>query len=228
MAHSVSDRLAKSTGNSRRKNARGANTGRMEWSLYDSRGRRKYLVSTERSDFLRAALAVRGETSSFCAVLAFSGARISEVLRLTPEQIDDVNGTINFKTLKRRRVVIRAVPMPRNLFLYLDEMHQYQKARKDVEGATRPLWAFSRTTAWRRVKQVMKRTSVPSYLTTSRAVRHAFGAEASDKRIVLTLIKEWMGHANIKTTEIYTRLVGQQEREQARLTWHEEEIRFSR
>ena len=192
----------------------------MEYSLYDERGRRKYLVATERAAFLRAALQAGGKTATFCAVLTFSGARVSEVLALTPERIDEAQGTINFETLKqRKRGVTRAVPIPRNLFLYLDGVHHFRDASMDTACANIRLWTWSRTTAWRRVQKVMRMTANPDYLAKPKSLRHAFGAEAALKKIPLTLIKKWMGHSRLETTEIYTGLVGDQERQLARLTW---------
>ncbi len=192
----------------------------MDWSLFDERGRRKYLVPLERKQFLQAALDVGGPTASFCAVLVFCGARISEVLALTPERIDDANGTINFETLKRRKTgVIRAVPVPKNLLFYLDGVHQYREAQRDPDTAGTPLWSWSRTAAWRRVKQVMKKAEHPDHISKPKSLRHAFGAEAALSNIPLTMIKKWLGHANIRTTEIYTTLVGDEERAIARITW---------
>ncbi|MGN6149079.1 MAG: tyrosine-type recombinase/integrase [Rhizomicrobium sp.] len=192
----------------------------MEWSLYDARGRRKYLAPRERGAFLRAALRVGGPVASFCAVLTLCGARISEVLALTPERIDDADATIIFRTLKQRgKVLYRAVPVPRRLLQYLNGVHHYRDAQRDPELAIRPLWPWSRTTGWRHVKHVMRQTSNPAHLATARALRHAFGAEASTKSISLTLIKKWMGHADIRTTEIYTSLVGKEERALARRIW---------
>lgn len=192
----------------------------MDWSLYDGRGRRKYLAAGERSAFLRAALQVGGKVASFCAVLTFCGARISEVLALTPERIDDTNGTITFETLKqRRKSVFRSVPVPNDLLRYLDSVHHYREAQHDPKRASQRLWSWHRTTGWRHVKRVMQRTSNPVHLATARALRHAFGAEAATKSISLTLIKKWMGHRDIRTTEIYTTLVGREERALARRTW---------
>ena len=52
-------------------------------------------------------------TRTFCAVLAYSGCRISEALALTSEAIDTAAGTIVFETLKKRKSgVYRAVPAP--------------------------------------------------------------------------------------------------------------------
>ncbi len=52
-----------------------------------------------------------------------------------------------------------------------------------------------------------------------RALRHAFGVEAVQKRIALSVIKKWLGHAKIETTAIYADPVGEEERALARLTW---------
>jgi len=192
----------------------------MEWSLYDGRGRRKYLIPRERGAFLRAALQVGGKVASFCAVLTICGARISEVLALTPESIDDASCAIVFKTLKqRKRIAFRAVPVPQHLLRYLDGVHRYRKAQRDPKQATQRLWPWSRTTGWRYVRQVMGRTSSPAHLATARALRHAFGAEASLKGVSLTLIKKWMGHRDVRTTEIYTTLIGEEERALARRVW---------
>lgn len=192
----------------------------MEYSLIDARGRRKYLVSIERAAFLHAALKIGGETATFCAVLALTGARVSEALALTPERIDEAAGTINFETLKRRkRGVMRAIPVPASLFSCLEEVHKFRAAQRDQRMATSKLWTWSRTTAWRRVRQVMRSVRSPEHLANPRSLRHGFGAEAALKQIPLTLIKKWMGHARLETTEIYTSLTGEEERALAQLTW---------
>lgn len=220
MANSVAGQIRKSTNNIRLELTNSQKSSSMDWSLYDGRGRRKYLVGRERGAFLRAALQVGGPIATFCAVLTLCGARISEALSLTPERIDEASGTITFMTLKQRgKVTFRAVPVPRHLLRYLDGVHHYREAQRDPERAMQRLWPWSRTTGWRHVKRVMCRTSNPSYLATARALRHAFGAEAASKSVSLTLIKKWMGHRDIRTTEIYTSLVGREERLLASRTW---------
>jgi integrase/recombinase XerD len=226
MADFVSRALAKSTAIIGLLIPRKSEEPRMSWSLYDSRGRRKYLVPSERWAFFEAAIEVGGETGTFCAVLAFSGARISEVLALTPERVDDGNSALNFETLKRRRRgVIRAVPVPRKLLDLLDSVHQYRAAQVDNDRARTRLWLWSRTTAWRRVKAVMRRARAPEHIS---ALRHAFGAEAALNQVSLTLVKKWMGHAKLETTEIYTSLIGDEERTLARLTWRRATKGFQR
>ncbi len=75
----------------------------MTWSLYDSQGRRKYLVPAERAEFFHAAITRHDPTGAFCAILAICGPRISEALAVTPARIDDGCEAINFETLKRRQ-----------------------------------------------------------------------------------------------------------------------------
>jgi len=192
----------------------------MSWSLYDLRGRRKYLVPKERWAFLEAALDIGGAVATFCAVLAFTGARISEVLALSPERLDEANGAINIETLKRRqRGIIRAVPVPLKLFDLLDAIHDFRAAQRDVSRAHSRLWPWSRTTGWRRVKEVMRLAHEPEYVSKPKALRHAFGAEATLRMISPVLIQKWMGHARIETTQIYTTLIGEEERSLARITW---------
>jgi integrase len=185
----------------------------MERSLYDARGRRKYLAEVECEAFLQAALFARGKTASFCAVLALTGARISEVLALTPERIDDANCAISFKTLKQRtHGTNRVIPVPRKLLKFLELVHHYRNAQCDTNRAGERLWTWSRTTAWRRVKAVMLAASVPRHISTSRSVRHAFGAKAVMKDVNLAMIKRWLGHRRIETTTIYTTVIGTEER----------------
>lgn len=194
----------------------------MEWSLFDAEGRRKYLVPIERTAFLRAALTAGGQTATLCAVLTFTGARISEVLALTPLDLDEANGTINVETLKRRKKgIIRAVPVPWELFLYLDGVHSWQEARANPTSVNRRLWQFSRTTAWRRVKYVAQLANSPRYLRSPKVLRHAFGVDARIKGVPIELIKICLGHARIETTFIYTTVVGPEERDFIGRTWRD-------
>ena len=83
--------------------------------LYDTSGRHLYLTSDERQAFIRAACSVLREVRTFCTVLHDTGGRVSEVLALTPQQIDFNAQAIVFETLKKRRKrIYRAVPVPAN------------------------------------------------------------------------------------------------------------------
>jgi integrase/recombinase XerD len=218
----VSRALPKSRRKAGRAFKRTALISRMEWSLFDAQGRRKYLTPAEREAFLMAALAARGEVATFCAVLILTGARLSEVLKLTPQRIDDGNCAINFVTLKqkgKRRLITRAVPISPELLNYLESTHHYRDALNDPRGCGAPLWTWSRTTAWRRLKKVMRLASNPEHLCMSRAVRHAFGAAATVNDVSLAMTQKWLGHTDIRTTAIYSTITGNEERILARRMW---------
>lgn len=85
-------------------------------ALFDKSGNRKYLTSRERRAFVYAASKHREDVATFCLTLAFTGARISEVLALTVTRVDAADKAVVFETLKQRKQgVFRTVPIPRTL-----------------------------------------------------------------------------------------------------------------
>lgn len=220
MADFVSGGLGKSTRNIGRQPITPRKSATMSWSLFDNRGRRKYLVESERAAFLREAMRTGGDTASFCAVLALCGPRISEALALTHERIDFADNAIIFETLKRRkRGIMRAVPVPPELLDILDSVHGTRTARFDDLRSRQRLWKWSRTTAWRHVREVMLAAGISAHLAKPKALRHGFGAAAASNLVIITLIKKWLGHARLETTEHYTSLLGDEERHLASQSW---------
>jgi integrase/recombinase XerD len=72
-------------------------------SLFSSSASRKYLNGAERRRFLESTQQLPSPERLFCEVLALCGARISEVLALTPAAIDIESGVVSIRTLKRRK-----------------------------------------------------------------------------------------------------------------------------
>jgi integrase/recombinase XerD len=182
--------------------------------LFDQNGNRKYLTPGERQAFLRAAKTFPPEVDTFCLTLAFTGCRISEALALTPSRVDHDNGVVVFETLKRRRkAVFRAVPVPNALLVRL------RRANEDAASDQR-LWSWGRTTAWKRVKEVMALAGIAQSRAMPKALRHAFGVHgAATPGVSLSLVQKWLGHARIQTTTVYTNAVGSEEREIAARMW---------
>jgi len=188
--------------------------------IYDTAGHRKYLTISERSAFISSARRLRPEAETFCLTLAYTGARISEVLALRPDRIDFEAGTIIIESLKkRRRGVYRAIPAPRHLLEQLDDVHGIAAAQSDVMRRTSRIWPWSRTTAWSLVKRAMYSSGVPSALAMPKALRHSFGVGATQRSVPLNMIQKWMGHSRISTTAIYTDAVGEEERAFATRMW---------
>ena len=185
----------------------------MNWSLFTAQGHRKYLTPLERAAFIEAASRIGGETGLFCLALAVTGARISEVLQVTGDRLDEAAGVIVVETLKRRkRGIYRAVPVPRDLIQALQNLPTCEGS---IQGTDTRLWRWSRTTAWKRVKTVMREAGLDGVIATPRALRHGFAVGAVQKRIALSVIKKWLGHSKIETTAIYADPTGPEERELA-------------
>jgi integrase/recombinase XerD len=186
-------------------------------SLFDRDGVRKYLTARERFAFARSAYRRGGKVATFCLTIAFTGARISEVLALTRERIDAATVAIVFETLKRRkRGIFRAVPIPPKLLLMLRHAHDLDSPDCDPKER---LWKWGRTTAWKLVKSVMYDAGIAGAQAMPKAARHAFGVDSVQNCVALNMVQRWMGHARIETTAIYADVIGKEERALARRTW---------
>jgi integrase/recombinase XerD len=189
----------------------------MSGSLFDNSGVRKYLTARERFRFARAAYRQEGEIATFCLALVFTGARISELLALPCERVDVANGSIVLETLKRRkRGIFRVLPVPPRLISMLRRVHDLNAIGSDPN---RRMWKWGRTTAWKRVKAVMRDANIPERLTMPKSARHAFGVDAVQNSVSLNVVQRWLGHARIETTAIYADVLGREERALAKRTW---------
>jgi integrase/recombinase XerD len=191
--------------------------------LHDPSGNRKYLTKAEREAFLKAALEEERDRRTFCEMLHFSGARISEVLALTIGRIDLDNHAVTFESLKKRRKgVFRAVPLPPDLMERLDLVHGIRERQRQGKTGER-LWKFSRPTGWRTVKRVMERAGISlKSAATPKGLRHGYGVAAVTSEVPLNMVQKWLGHANITTTAIYTNALGEEERQIASRMWEKE------
>ncbi len=189
-------------------------------SLFGHSGNRKYLNAAERRRFVKAALRMPLPISLFCLTLRWSGARISEVLALTPATIDIDSGVAYIETLKRRRRgVIRQVPLPPDLLRGLNRAFKLRIAQRDAQLSTRRLWTWSRTTAWRYVKAVMAMAGVIGAPAMPKGLRHGFGVSAFQSNVPPHLVQRWLGHASARTTFIYGDVIGAEERAFAARLW---------
>ena len=189
-------------------------------SLFNRVGCRKYLNATERRHFLDRAEFASPLVRLFCLVLGRSGGRISEVLALTPATVDLELGVVNFRTLKRRKTgIVRQVPLPSGL---LDELGQHfgiRACQRDAVRAHERLWPWSRTTAWRHVKEVMAAADIVGVHGTPKGLRHGFGVNAFQSNVPPHLVQRWLGHASLRTTVIYADVIGPDERAFAERMW---------
>jgi len=195
-------------------------SGYSDLALYGVTGCRKYLNAAERHRFIRVSRTLSPEVRLFCLTLCLSGGRISEVLALTPAAIDLDAGAANLTTLKRRkRGLVRQVPLPQDLLDELDGVFRLRDRQRIPSEANRRLWRWSRSTAWRRVKEAMALANVTGLAATPKGLRHAFGVNAFQSLVPPHLVQRWLGHASLRTTAIYGDVLGPDERAFAARMW---------
>jgi integrase len=180
--------------------------------LFDQQGRRKYLTRSERARFLSVALRAEEPIAAFGQLLAYTGCRISEGLALTPERLDADTCRVVFRTLKRRRSIFRAVPIPASLMADL-------VALSVGKAPGERIWTWCRQTAWRHVKRLMLACGVKGTQAMPKGLRHSFGIGCAEYNVPAALTKSWMGHARLETTAIYQAAVGEEERAFAERMW---------
>ncbi|WP_417536667.1 tyrosine-type recombinase/integrase, partial [Methylophaga sp.] len=175
-----------------------------EMRLFSPEGERLYLSADERERFLKAALEEERENRLFCAVLHYTGVRPSEALDLTPERISLSDGTLTFKTLKKRKKdsegrlkqpKFRTIPVPDKLIDELDLVFDLRRIDRTGKTTNSPLWTISRSTAWRIVKRVMDRAGITGKQATSKGLRHGFGIAmlSGEKPLPLNILRDLMG-----------------------------------
>jgi hypothetical protein len=147
-------------------------------------------------------------------MLAATGCRISEALSLSETSIDFEAGQVVIRSMKKRnRKVFRTVPLPPTLLSMLQEGLKAGLLCRDR------LWPWSRMTGYRRVREVMRAAKITGRHASPKGLRHAFGVCAIQSNVPLNLIQRWLGHADIKTTTIYTDAMGPEERQFAARMW---------
>jgi|SRR5579863_4228669 len=189
-------------------------------SLFDTAGNRKYLTVAERGKFLCAGKARTSRVRTFCLTLAYSGARISEALALTPRRFDFSAHLVIVESLKkRRRGVFRGIPLPVDILTELDRVHHIRRAQQDPSLIDERIWKWSRTTAWKRVKECMAFAEISGPKASPKGLRHAFGVGVLQAGVPINLLKKWLGHARLSTTEIYADAIGAEEQTMASKFW---------
>src|SRR5579871_2079558 len=80
--------------------------------LYDTNGSRKYLNCAERARLFAAIERIEPHKAAFLLTLAWTGARVTEILALSAQSFQLEERIVAVSTLKRRRHVMREVPLP--------------------------------------------------------------------------------------------------------------------
>jgi integrase len=183
-----------------------------EGQLFDINGMRKYLTSNEVKALLAAARKAERQTRLFCKLFYYTGARLSEGLQVTRRRLDVDTGRIIFRTLKRRKTIYRAVPVPRR---FMSELVAFAAT---LEPDAR-LFPWSRQTGWRRIKAVVNATGIEGPQATAKGFRHQYACRAIGCGLPEALVSRMLGHASPKSTSVYTFVIDAEERALVRRMW---------
>lgn len=202
-------------------------TGKRVWrgggqaGLYAHGGERKYLNREERRRLL-AHFETLPEAKCLAGLLmAWSGARVSEILNLRPCDFQIEAGIVTITTLKRRGMHhVREIPIPPVLMQRLERCFHLLAAQQGPL-ASRKLWPFCRQTAWRFIKQACAEIGIVGRRASPRGLRHAFGVRAMQQGIQMPVTQRWLGHARLSSTAIYMSVCGPEEIAFARQFWRE-------
>jgi len=203
-----------------------------EMRIFSPSGERLYLTKDERQAFLRAAQDEPPALRMFCQVLHDTGCRPSEALETYPQRVLLAEGAMVFRTLKKRTrdqrgreksPEFRAVPVSTRLLENLDLVFGIRQRQKTPGSVQTPLWDMSRSTAYRLIKRVMDRAGIRGAQATGKGLRHAYGVAmmTAAKPVPIHLLAKAMGHSSTKTTEVYLKATGDEERNLFLAAWDE-------
>jgi integrase/recombinase XerD len=151
----------------------------------------------------------RGERDRALLELLYAcGARVSEALGL---RTDGVEPSLRVVRLTGKGSKTRVVPLGDRAKQALEAW--MSGGRKTLPGAAQRPEVFltasgkplDRTNAWRRVKAAALRAGLPAGLS-PHSLRHSFATHLIEGGADLRAVQEMLGHASIRTTEVYTHL----------------------
>ncbi|MEO1263180.1 MAG: site-specific integrase [Bacteroidota bacterium] len=193
----------------------------MSIKLTTENGQRKYLNSAERTALIRAVKQVAPVNRTLCLMLVHTGCLISEAIGLRYGDIDLSGQKVSIRTLRKRNkesTATRTVPLPSHFLI--DLVYAHKLGRQNTLSPDTRLWGWSRTSAFRKVKEAMKIAGIEGYHATPLGIRHGFGMYCAEKEVPLNYIRKWMGHSSLEITEMYLLNRVCDERAVAERLWH--------
>ncbi|AHL22661.1 site-specific tyrosine recombinase/integron integrase [Thermococcus nautili] len=133
-----------------------------------------------------------------------AGLRVSELVNLKKSEVDLERGIIVVRGGKGAKD--RVVPIPEFL---VEEIRSYLETRSDsseyllVEERRKNKDRLSTKTVWYLLKKYGKRAGVE---VTPHRLRHSFATHMLERGVDIRAIQELLGHSNLSTTQIYTKV----------------------
>lgn len=166
-------------------------------SLLSSRSRSVQLSAFQRARAARVRALVR--------FLWLTGARISEALAVTVGDVDGHSCVVRVSTLKRRKAMQRAIPLPAD---YVAELGAVVRDGGRL-GSHDRVFPWSRAQAFRLIREALEAAGVDSARAHPHCLRHGHAVHAVQSHVPLPVIQRVLGHSSVTTTSIYLEVTGQ-------------------
>lgn len=137
------------------------------------------------------------------SLLYSCGLRVSELLNLKWEHIDRSRMIINIIAAKGKKD--RQVMLSKSLVPLLIEYYRHYKPKEYVLNGQFSL-QYSETSVNQVIKQLAKKAGIDNKRVYTHLIRHCSFTHMVEAGIDINLIQRLAGHANVKTTGIYTHI----------------------
>jgi len=134
-------------------------------------------------------------------ILRKTGLRISEMLSLTPANIDPEVPSITVRTLKKRKISYRKIPVDTRL--YLDLIHFIMDYKIDKDNK---LFELSRQAVYSRIRKQMLKCDVADETAHPHTLRHSYAVHCLEQGLPFRYLHEYLGHDTLESTMIYTKI----------------------
>lgn len=137
-----------------------------------------------------------------------TGLRISEALALTSANVDFNGGVLKAPTLKRRKPMVRPIPIKPGL---LGELARHIASRKI--GEHEPIIGIKRTRAFQIVQRACLAAGIERSRSHPHVLRHAFAIACVVQGVPVPVLNAWLGHAGLEATLIYSKVLAMDSRQ---------------
>ncbi len=151
---------------------------------------------------------IRGRYWLVFLALRFTGARISEVTNIKPDDIDFRNAEMRLITLKKhnpkKKGAYRIIPVPANL---TGEIASYIAQYPYMKGKA---FKVDRSNFYAVFQERCQEANIPKELAHPHILRHTRAIELLRAGVPVTIVQDLLGHSALTTTAVYLKMSGQE------------------
>lgn len=139
-----------------------------------------------------------------CWFLWQTGARIQEAFGMRVEDMEPYAGVIHIQTAKKRTGHIRTIPKHPEFFNVVGSY----LAVNEIKNRSDKLFSQSYSTLRRWAREACKRAGFEGDKRSHpHTFRHSFAVNCLIQQVPITVLQEWLGHADVTKTLIYTKVL---------------------